>query len=67
MSGASFVFLVLAAFPLGCLLWGLATGTVIGPGAWILKRTKEPGYFWLSVAFNAALASVFTYQAFITY
>jgi hypothetical protein len=67
VSGESFVWLVLAVFPAGCLAWGLATGTIIGPGSWRLKRAKEPWYFWLSVAFNAAWAGACIYQVVNTY
>ena len=67
MSGISLVWLVLAAYPFGCLLWGLATGTIIGPGWWTPKRSEEPLYFWMGVAFNAVWAGACIHQAIVTY
>ena len=63
MSGESLASLVPATMFLGFLVWGLATGTIIGPGGWASKRATEPWFFWLSAAFDALMAGFFLYWA----
>lgn len=66
MSVASFAMALGALMFAGFLIWGLSTGTIVGPGAWTSKKATEPGFFWFSVAFDAAAMVVLVYFAVVS-